>query len=91
LRPFACSRSERATGGPDRRARGADTGGKEWGSCAEFYRLVEQRDIDFARAPNVGAITETTVDEHQLTFVETITEGTRSAACDGLMDRRPHW
>jgi galactonate dehydratase len=34
--------------------------GEEWGTRAEFSPLVEQRDIDFARAslPNVGGITE---------------------------------
>src|SRR3954452_8632451 len=34
--------------------------GEEWGTLAEFSPLVEQRDIDFARAslPNVGGITE---------------------------------
>ena len=34
--------------------------GEEWGIRAEFSPLVEQRDIDFARAslPNVGGITE---------------------------------
>jgi galactonate dehydratase len=34
--------------------------GEEWGTRAEFAPLVEQRDIDFARAslPNVGGITE---------------------------------
>ena len=34
--------------------------GEEWGTRADFSTLVEQRDIDFARAslPNVGGITE---------------------------------
>jgi len=34
--------------------------GEEWGTRAEFSSLVENRDIDFARAslPNVGGITE---------------------------------
>ena len=34
--------------------------GEEWGTRADFSPLVEQRDIDFARAslPNVGGITE---------------------------------
>src|SRR4030095_13392206 len=34
--------------------------GEEWGTRSEFSPLVEQRDIDFARAslPNVGGITE---------------------------------
>jgi L-alanine-DL-glutamate epimerase-like enolase superfamily enzyme len=34
--------------------------GEEWGTRAEFSPLVEQRDIDFARAslPNVGGLTE---------------------------------
>jgi L-alanine-DL-glutamate epimerase-like enolase superfamily enzyme len=34
--------------------------GEEWGTRADFARLVENRDIDFARAslPNVGGITE---------------------------------
>ena len=34
--------------------------GEEWGTRAEFSPLIEQRDIDFARAslPNVGGITE---------------------------------
>jgi len=34
--------------------------GEEWGTRADFATLVEQRDIDFARAslPNVGGITE---------------------------------
>ena len=34
--------------------------GEEWGTRAEFSPLVDQRDIDFARAslPNVGGITE---------------------------------
>ncbi|MEP6714254.1 MAG: mandelate racemase/muconate lactonizing enzyme family protein [Terriglobia bacterium] len=34
--------------------------GEEWGTRADFAPLVEQRDIDFARAslPNVGGITE---------------------------------
>ena len=34
--------------------------GEEWGARADFSPLVEQRDIDFARAslPNVGGITE---------------------------------
>jgi len=34
--------------------------GEEWGTRSEFSTLVEQRDIDFARAslPNVGGITE---------------------------------
>ena len=34
--------------------------GEEWGTLADFSPLVEQRDIDFARAslPNVGGITE---------------------------------
>jgi galactonate dehydratase len=34
--------------------------GEEWGTLSEFSPLVEQRDIDFARAslPNVGGITE---------------------------------
>jgi L-alanine-DL-glutamate epimerase-like enolase superfamily enzyme len=34
--------------------------GEEWGTRADFSPLIEQRDIDFARAslPNVGGITE---------------------------------
>jgi L-alanine-DL-glutamate epimerase-like enolase superfamily enzyme len=34
--------------------------GEEWGTRADFSPLVEQRDIDFARAslPNIGGITE---------------------------------
>jgi galactonate dehydratase len=34
--------------------------GEEWGTRSEFSPLVEQRDIDFARAslPNIGGITE---------------------------------
>jgi galactonate dehydratase len=34
--------------------------GEEWGTRADFSPLVEQRDVDFARAslPNVGGITE---------------------------------
>jgi galactonate dehydratase len=34
--------------------------GEEWGTRADFSPLVEQRDIDFARAslPNVGGVTE---------------------------------
>ena len=50
--------------------------GEEWGTRAEFSPLVEQRDIDFARAslPNVGGITEmlkimAVCDTHQVGIV----------------------